>query len=369
MRHIDEVLRLAAQGLSQHEISASIGIRHTSVRNYLERARQAGLSWPLPEDLDAAGLEARLFKRSAEAYRPDRPEPDWLEVHREHKRGKDVTLQLLWLEYKQAHPDGWGYTRSSPRAGRLGRVMSHPAMVRAVLLDVGGTLWPDRLTAQVAADPYLERLGRLLPDIDAAHALSVLRGQLQQADGLLVQDTHGELARALRLLGRNPAEVDVLAVRRALCVPAVPGVRLFPGAAELLGGLRRLGLRCVIVSNVQVRGALEYWRDFTDLGVAHLIDAVVTSLEVGFRKPHPAFFEATLREAGCEPAACVMIGNSEANDIQPALALGMRTVRVAIEEPPPTASAAHAVVTSLAAVLGIVSHWIATDPDRRDATG
>ncbi len=111
MRHIEEVLRLAAHGLSHHEISRSVGISHTSVGNYLERAKQAGLSWPLPEELDSAALEARLFKRSAEEYRSGRPEPDWLEVHREHKRGKHVTLQLLHLEYKQAHPDGWGYTQ------------------------------------------------------------------------------------------------------------------------------------------------------------------------------------------------------------------------------------------------------------------
>jgi transposase len=111
MRHIDEVLRLAAHGLSQHEISASVGISRTSVRNYLARARHAGLSWPLPDDLDAAGVEARLFTRSADEYRPGRPEPDWLEVHRERKQGKHVTLQLLWLEYRQAHPDGWGYTQ------------------------------------------------------------------------------------------------------------------------------------------------------------------------------------------------------------------------------------------------------------------
>ena len=49
---------------------------------------------------------------------------------------------------------------------------------------------------------------------------------------------------------------------------------------------------------------------------------MVTSLDVGFRKPHPAFFEAVLVEAGCAPAECVMIGNSEPNDIQPAIALG-----------------------------------------------
>ena len=48
MRHIGEVLRLAAQGLSYHEISRSVGISRTSVHNYLERAQRAGLRWPLP---------------------------------------------------------------------------------------------------------------------------------------------------------------------------------------------------------------------------------------------------------------------------------------------------------------------------------
>jgi FMN phosphatase YigB (HAD superfamily) len=227
-------------------------------------------------------------------------------------------------------------------------------MLRAVVLDVGGTVWPDRLTAHVAIDPCLEQLERLLPGVDAASVLATLREHLRQDDGSLVQETHGLLARALRTLGMHAAGLDVVAVRRALCAPAVPGVRLFPGAVELLAGLRSLGLRCVIVSNVQVRGALEYWRDFTDLGIGHLVDAVVTSLDVGFRKPHPAFFEAAIREAGCEPAVCVMVGNSEANDIRPAIALGMRVIRVAIEEPPPSSTAAHAVVTSLEAVLGLL---------------
>jgi FMN phosphatase YigB (HAD superfamily) len=114
----------------------------------------------------------------------------------------------------------------------------------------------------------------------------------------------------------------------------------------------------VIVSNVQVRGVLEYRRDFTDLGVAHLVDAVLTSLDVGFRKPHRAFFEAAIGEAGCALTQCVMIGNSEPNDIQPAVALGMRAIRVAIEESPPTWSAADAVAINLQSVLDTVSHWV-----------
>jgi len=67
-----------------------------------------------------------------------------------------------------------------------------------------------------------------------------------------------------------------------------------------------------------------------------------------------------IRVASCEPAAGVMVGNSETNDIQPAVARGLRAVRAAIEEPVPASSAAHAVVTSLEAVAHVVRRW-ATD--------
>lgn len=54
MRHIDEVLRLSAQGLSQHEISRSVGISRTSVRNYLERAQR------VERRLDLSATRTRL---------------------------------------------------------------------------------------------------------------------------------------------------------------------------------------------------------------------------------------------------------------------------------------------------------------------
>jgi transposase len=111
MRRITEVLRLAAQGLSYRQIAQSASIGATTVQSYVVRAKRAGVTWPLPHDLDAGALEALLFTRTEDASRPGRPEPDWLEVHRERTRGKHVTLQLLWLEYKRDHPDGWGYTQ------------------------------------------------------------------------------------------------------------------------------------------------------------------------------------------------------------------------------------------------------------------
>ena len=52
MRQITEVLRLNAQSLSYRQIAQSVGISASTVQSYLERAERAGLSWPLPNDLD-----------------------------------------------------------------------------------------------------------------------------------------------------------------------------------------------------------------------------------------------------------------------------------------------------------------------------
>ena len=54
MRQITEVLRLNAQGLSYRQIAQSVGISASTVQSYLERAQRAGLSWPLPDEVDDA---------------------------------------------------------------------------------------------------------------------------------------------------------------------------------------------------------------------------------------------------------------------------------------------------------------------------
>ncbi|HYA53645.1 MAG TPA: IS21 family transposase, partial [Streptosporangiaceae bacterium] len=88
---------------------AATGVAQTTVCDYVGRARAAGVGWPLPADLDDEGLERLLYPPAAPS-RAARPAPDWGYVHRELRR-KGVTLQLLWLEYRQAHPDGYGYSQ------------------------------------------------------------------------------------------------------------------------------------------------------------------------------------------------------------------------------------------------------------------
>jgi len=84
------------------------------------RAVAAGLSWPLPDELDDHGLEQ--FCSASGAVGIVRPTPDWKYVHVELRR-KGVTLQLLWLEYREDHPDGYGYSQfAQPLPGLQGQV-------------------------------------------------------------------------------------------------------------------------------------------------------------------------------------------------------------------------------------------------------
>ena len=89
--------------LPQRSVAKSLGLSQGAVSGYLSRARAAGLAWPLSEDLDDARLEALLFPPPSRTPADQRPMPDWAWVHRELRR-PDVTLALLWEEYRAAPP-------------------------------------------------------------------------------------------------------------------------------------------------------------------------------------------------------------------------------------------------------------------------
>jgi len=114
MRQVFEVLRLAYdQGLSQRAVARALGLAQSTVNDYLRRFRGSGLAWPIPSELDAAAVEARLYV-DLEPPTGERPAPDWAAIHAELKQ-KGVTLQLLWIEYKQREPTGYQYTQFCQR--------------------------------------------------------------------------------------------------------------------------------------------------------------------------------------------------------------------------------------------------------------
>jgi transposase len=111
VRKIQEVLRLKWQsGLSNREIARSCSISPTTVSEYVSRAQKAGLSWPLPEAIDEDQLYRMLFPKARPPSQRVIPQPDWKYINKELRR-KGVTRRLLWLEYRESHPDGYGYSR------------------------------------------------------------------------------------------------------------------------------------------------------------------------------------------------------------------------------------------------------------------
>jgi transposase len=102
MRQIREVLRLKYEcGLKQRLISASVGISKGSVSDYLTRASRAGLTWAEASTLDDVEVERRLFEQLGRNEPPARVPIDFGWVHREMRK-TGVTLQLLWVEYRDA---------------------------------------------------------------------------------------------------------------------------------------------------------------------------------------------------------------------------------------------------------------------------
>jgi transposase len=126
MRKIKEVLRLKhAGGLSTRAIARACSIGKETVREYLCRASEAGIGWPLPEGLDDEELERRLFS-SVLKCTDKRRCPNWALVHQELRK-KGVTRRLLWQEFKEEDPDFLGYSQFCELFRRWGKEL-HPSM-------------------------------------------------------------------------------------------------------------------------------------------------------------------------------------------------------------------------------------------------
>lgn len=196
---------------------------------------------------------------------------------------------------------------------------------RAVLLDSLGTL--------VRLDPPAPRLRAQLADlgfeVDPAQAERAFAAEIAY---YVEHHTEGRDASSLAELRNRCAAV----LHDALGVPGLPiatareamlaSIRFdpYPDAAPALGELRGRGLRLVVASNwdCSLPEVLER------AGLARLVDGVASSAEAGARKPDARLFYAALRLAGCDAGEAVHAGDSLANDVDGALAAGIRPVLV-----------------------------------------
>ena len=110
MKKITEVLRLKyAARLSHEKIARACGLSKGAVGKYVSATQALGITWPLPDGVDQARLEALLFPARQPSSRL--VEPDFFQMHQALKR-KGVTLQLLWAEYVAVHGEsGYRYSQ------------------------------------------------------------------------------------------------------------------------------------------------------------------------------------------------------------------------------------------------------------------
>src|SRR5256886_17488502 len=113
MRKFIEVTRLRFElGLGQRAIARACSISQSTVHDYLNRAAAAGVVWPLGEEWDEQRVERALFgERQVVKRLPEQVLPDFPVLHSQLQQHRHLTLQLAWEEYRQIHPEGYGFSR------------------------------------------------------------------------------------------------------------------------------------------------------------------------------------------------------------------------------------------------------------------
>jgi putative hydrolase of the HAD superfamily len=195
--------------------------------------------------------------------------------------------------------------------------------VDAVLLDAFGTLVAmeppaPRLRAELAARGF-DSGAEAAADAFRAEIAYYLEHQLEGRDPAALDDLRDRCADVLREALALPG-LDRSTARAALL--GAIRFRPFADAAPALRELREHGLRLVVASNwdCSLPSALR------DAGLLDLLDGVVSSAEVGARKPDARLFARAL-ELAAVPAECaVHVGDSLANDVAGAAAAGIRPV-------------------------------------------
>jgi len=102
------------------------------------------------------------------------------------------------------------------------------------------------------------------------------------------------------------------------------------GVQETLRRLR-LRYRLIVATNADDSGVRDVRAALSRVGIDELIDDVVSSRDVGTRKPDPLFYRAALLRAGfagvpLAPERAVMVGDSLENDVAGAQAAGLRAI-------------------------------------------
>lgn len=186
--------------------------------------------------------------------------------------------------------------------------------VRYVLFDFFGTLvdYDASRTEQGYPRSYqlLRRLGAELTYVGFLTAWSETFAEFDRRsdqDDREFSMYDGTVVFLDRVLARRPEPDAVTAFAAEYIREWNTGVRYPTGIVDLVAGLAR-DHRLAVVTNTHQPDLVP--NHLTAMGIAGCFDAVITSVEVGWRKPHPGIYARTLHTLGIDASAAVFVGDS-----------------------------------------------------------
>jgi HAD superfamily hydrolase (TIGR01509 family) len=133
-------------------------------------------------------------------------------------------------------------------------------------------------------------------------------------------DDYGDL---LRELGVEDVD-SFIDAEHAVWLPAH---EVLGSAQALLASLRSRGIKTGLVANSWPEPARLLRADVERFGLADVLDVIVFSDDVGFRKPRPEIFLYALAQLGVEPENAMFVGDGLDADVNGAARVGMATVQ------------------------------------------
>jgi len=199
-----------------------------------------------------------------------------------------------------------------------------------VLFDALGTLIALQPPARALQAELARRFELEIAEAESQRALDAeiayYRAHLDEGrDPPSVAALRGRCAQALRAALPRSSRLACVG-NDALTQALLASLRFtaFPDAAPAIAGCRARGQQIVVVSNWDVSLVDVLAR----LGLAPLLDAIVTSAQTGVRKPSPGIFRRALDLAAVQPEHAIHVGDSLADDVAGACAAGVKPILI-----------------------------------------
>ncbi len=188
-------------------------------------------------------------------------------------------------------------------------------MLKAVIFDLDDTLY-DYTSLHMGAVKALEAYTCARYGITGETFCALLAAAKEDTKRALAGTaaSHNRLLYCQKLLEYldAPPAVDALEMYEAYWGYILEHIKLRDGAAELLAACKRRAVKIGICSDLTAH--IQH-RKLRALGIAPLIDGVVTSEEAGAEKPDARMFAMILEKLHCRPEETLFIGDSLERDV------------------------------------------------------